>query len=113
LTQALGPFERFDVLGSLPLRDAAESTAHLRFRDGWMTMNHVWDQYGRGRLRGTHVTGGRRFPVAIPAAIASGDTIVIHDPWSETTLRLAIDAGSLRFEDGTRAVRIGAVAWRP
>jgi hypothetical protein len=113
LTRALGPFERFEALGSLPLRDVVEATAQLRFRDGWVTMTYLWDQGGRGRLRGTNSTIGRRFPIAVPAAIASADTIVLHDPWRETTLRLAIEAGGLRFADGARAIRVGAVAWRP
>ena len=113
LTSALGPFERFTVAGSQPFFNEVSATAHLRFRDGWVTLSALWADAGRGRILGTHVVLGRQFPVVTPAAIGPDGMLVVYDPWDRTTLRVAVESGALRFLDGTRAVRIGPAAWRP
>lgn len=117
LEAALGPFERFEVLGSVPFRRDVATTARLRFTSGRATMTCFWDAEGRGRLVGSHAVAGSGFPVVRPAAVGPGGELVVHDPWRKTTLRadVATAGGSvrLRFEGGPSARRRGVAGWTP
>lgn len=121
LESALGPYERFDILGSLPYRGDVRTTARLRFRDGELTMTYFWSDRGRGRLHGTDTAVGARFPISTPLAAGEGDEVIVHDPWWETTLRAQVTAAGspagadvrLDFRHGPRAVRRGLVDWTP
>ncbi len=114
LAATLGPFERYDVLGSVPFRADVKTTARIRFRDGDVAMTYFWSDSGRGRLHGTRAEAGAGFPVATPVAIAPDGSLVFHDPWEETTARARLADGTrLEFESGTVAERRGHVAWTP
>lgn len=117
LESSLGPFERFEVLGSVPGRGAVHTTARLGFRDGEVTMRYFWGEGGRGRLRGTHAEVGRGFPIVVLMAPGDGDALVVHDPWRSITreARTTSVGSDLRliFRGGPEARRRGLAGWTP
>jgi CubicO group peptidase (beta-lactamase class C family) len=117
LTATLGPLEGFAVLGSVPFPRDVVTTARATFRDGQVAMRYFWSDSGRGRLHGTHADAGPGFPVSTPVAIAPDGSLVIHDPWRETTLRARRtphgQGSRLVFDSGASATGPSLVLWTP